>query len=157
MRWTDWTTLAIAVLGAGLGVFNSITGYLRAKPKLTAKCVLENLNDGTKRIVIDLVNSGHVPVTVTMVQLASSNRDHPKVAFLRQEPSHLWNPKELGLGAHMRLIGRREAKALDFPFMQNVYGIAVDIGGGRTLILKSSQLVAHAKQLRSASPAQQSG
>lgn len=72
MSWEPWGTRIIAIVGAALGVTNTIAGYYRSKPRLR---IIEDyrpiskVGDFPPMYEIRLENRGQVPIAVEQVDL----------------------------------------------------------------------------------------
>lgn len=93
MTWTNWITLAVAVLGAGLGLFNTWQGWrdrtvrLRVIPKY-AEAVDDNMQPmGIPCLSVDIQNLGAYPVTIDEVGLliGTPKSDLPRRAPFRPQ------------------------------------------------------------------------
>jgi hypothetical protein len=70
--WVSWVTFGLALLGAGLGVFNAVFSYRRSTRRLRVVPLLERGKDGSLALHVKVINPGGVPVTVEQVFLARS-------------------------------------------------------------------------------------
>ena len=71
MKWTDWVTLAIAIVGAGLGIYNAWQGRrdraVRFKVRVTQAVGLAG--PAPTCLSIEVTNMGSFPITVVEVGL----------------------------------------------------------------------------------------
>ncbi len=147
MNSVDQVTLGIALLGAGLGVFNTVYGLRRDRPKLLVEAVFKENAKGAKYLRINLVNAGHVPVTVLDVYLTGRRPTQARVPMQKYIGSRLWEPHKLDPGESLG-IGVSPGEWTDLPFMERVSGLTLDLGAGRFIKLRSDALVQHARQLK---------
>lgn len=90
-------TLGIALLGAGLGVVNTVTHYRRGAVRLRVHPRIERGKNGTLALFVDLVNAGRVPVRIEKVALAPRPANAARLAdCLTDENGHPRFPRELG-------------------------------------------------------------
>ena len=91
MKWTEWLTLGIALLGAITGTYGVVRQYFKDRPRLLVTGFVQPGFDDRRRLRIKLVNTGHVPVTVDKVFLTGGRAKQPK-AWELWEYNHA-NPK----------------------------------------------------------------
>lgn len=92
-----YITLGIALLGAGLGVVNTVTHYRRGAVRLRVHPRIERGKNGTLAFFVDLVNAGRVPVRIEKVALAPRPANAARlVDGLTDENGHPRFPRELG-------------------------------------------------------------
>lgn len=85
MAWAQWLTLAIAVIGAGLGIFNTIVAYRRGTPRIKIVEVYQSLNNPDRlpfRYAIRVENRGSVPVAVLDVVIIAQGEKKTEVPFI---------------------------------------------------------------------------
>ena len=70
MNWMQWVTFAIAALGAGLGVVNTVTSYRRGIRRIRVECGFEEVpRRGQPRLWCKVVNTGSVSVSIAAVTM----------------------------------------------------------------------------------------
>lgn len=72
MAWAQWGTFALAVLGAGLGVFNTVVAYRRGAPRLS---IVEDYRPLGKSLIsppryeVRIENRGNVAIALQRIEL----------------------------------------------------------------------------------------
>lgn len=151
MRWTDWVTLVIAVLGAGLGVFNAVIAYGRGRPQIALEAHIEQGADGSKRLMVKLINTGAVPVLIE--NLFIRLRGHPgnltQMAFRAYGFDHHWKGKQLAPGNQMEVGGAvGSANILNDPCMRLADSFLLKLAGRKPIRYKSQVLTEAAAHAR---------
>ncbi|MBU2049661.1 MAG: hypothetical protein KKH61_11865 [Gammaproteobacteria bacterium] len=100
----SWVTFAIAVLGAGLGVFNTVSAYRRGAVRWRVFPRVQMGPNGALELFVDLVNTGRVAVSVEEVTLAGGVKLQTRSDPLKDERGYPTYPFELPPGKK-RTIG----------------------------------------------------
>lgn len=64
MTWLSWTTLGIAVLGAGLGILNTLHAIIDRRTRLRVTPLWAIAGPGPAGLSIEVVNLSSFPVTI---------------------------------------------------------------------------------------------
>jgi len=139
MDWNQWVTPGLAVLGAGLGVFNTAINFRRDRIRLKVSGFVQKGEDGVRRLRIKLVNTGRIAVTIEKVFLTGTRSEKPKAWQLwehRQENPSL--PKMLKEGERALLVIHRDA--VDRPLMHQCFTVMAQTADGRNIKGRSTGL-----------------
>lgn len=136
MELREWVTLAIAVLGAALGVFNTVTHFRRQRPRLSAYVKFMGPRDRPESARLQVVNTGHVPVTVMEIFLICEpplQKREPLLQHVTQNPRF---PQKLNPGQSREYFSDTVSAEHHAPLMRGFRRIAVEIAGRGTVKLR---------------------
>lgn len=109
MTWVDWVTLALAVLGAVLGVTNAWHQLRRDRPRFHVESYFDLIGFDQARIIIKAVNTGQVAATIDEAGFYSRNRwlgTYDRYLTLNEEPLlGDSKPQHVAPGAAITLVG----------------------------------------------------
>ncbi len=136
--------IVLLVLGCGLAAgFLRMLIARRASPRIHIQGRFERDIDGSKRLVIDLVNAGPAAVTINAVMLLRHSQLAPLITIAEADRSVL--PHRLESKARLPFKSRSERAAFDYPAMRKVYGVVAISEGGIRHQAKCQFLIEHAK------------
>lgn len=113
-----WITFGLAVLGAALGVFNTVVAFRRGRARFSARVEYHLDSTGRPRAYAQLVNMGQVTVTVSELYLTGGRSDRKRKWHVSQyERGGRTFPITLQPFAHetglMLFVGSIEDAAID--------------------------------------------
>jgi len=99
-----YVTFGLAVLGAGLGIFNTITGYMRGADRWRIEPLVKPGKDGRLTLFVEVVNPGRFAVSIKEVVLAGPGKQAQCSETLTDECGHPRFPLKIPPG-ESRTIG----------------------------------------------------
>lgn len=132
MRWTEWLTLVIAVIGAVTGVYGVVRQHFRDTPKIQVSGFIKDSDGEGRRLRVKLVNTGHVPVTVEKVLLTDGRGDSPKSWELWEHVrAKARLPRLLEPGDQSVVV--IDTKAIARPVMDQAFTVMAQTADGRSI------------------------
>lgn len=127
--WIAWASLALAVLGAVLGVVNTVTNYRRGSIRFRVETTVEAGQDDALRLTVKVVNAGRVPIRVGQVFLTGGRVGNAKRFELWRHDSYALFPMKL-VGGQTETFTAHEM-ALSEPLMLDCFTVVAETEDGR--------------------------
>lgn len=130
--WMGYVTFAIALLGAVLGVINTVIAYRRGAVRWKVIPRMQMGKHGALELFIDLVNTGRVPVSVEKVCLAGGVKLQTRSEPLKDRDGHPGFPLLLNPGKK-RTIGPVYGATLNEVVVLKPITIVAETEDGRSV------------------------
>ncbi|MEJ6328619.1 hypothetical protein Q2B95_08120 [Stenotrophomonas maltophilia] len=132
-------TFAIALLGAVLGVINTVIAYRRGAVRWKVVPRLKMGKHGALELFIDLINTGRVPVSIEKVTLAGGVKLQTRSGVLTDANGHPRFPLLLDPGKK-RTIGPVHGAALNEVAVLQPITIVAETEDGRSIKVRCAGL-----------------
>ncbi len=130
--WMGYVTFAIALLGAVLGVINTVIAYRRGAVRWKVIPRVQMGKHGALELFIDLVNTGRVPVSIEKVCLAGGVKLQTRSEGLTDKNGHPGFPLLLDAGKK-RTIGPVHGATLNEVAVLQPVTIMAETEDGRAI------------------------
>ena len=135
----QWVSLVGGITGTGLGIFNAVVSYRRGVVRLKVTGYTQKGDDGVRRLRIEIVNTGGIPVTVKKVLLTVPSMTKTKLWQLWEHNSRNARlPVLLKQGETVLLVIHRDA--VKKPFMLKCLTVVAQTADGRRIKGRSTGL-----------------
>lgn len=123
MDWIQGITLAIAMGGLALGVFNTVSTYWRGTERVDVKPIFAigapkiTGYKGMLFVSVEVINAGHIAVTIKEIGIARKRRAKERKAMVSDVLHRVELPHRLDAGAAISMA----ATWYDIPPMQDCF------------------------------------
>lgn len=149
-EWREWLTFGLAVLGAGLGVFNAWKGWIADRVRLQVVPLFTKDTTGESYISIEVRNLSAFPVTVTAIGFTvvggATHLQIPHPVFIGFDKLPVRLVSRTALTSLTPLIAFEESQVvtIDAAYVKTACGLQVK--GGRKALRKILQTAFAARQ-----------
>ena len=137
--WMGYVTFAIALLGAVLGVINTVIAYRRGAVRWKVNPRLQMGKNGALELFVDLVNTGRIPVSIEKVSLAGGVKLQTRSEGLTDKNGHPGFPLLLNPGKK-RAIGPVHGATLNEVAVLKPITIVAETEDGRCIKVRCTGL-----------------